>query len=237
MLMIVRLYPKEDYNKYNDNINKIWEYVEHTMNEEPSKFITPLYATQTEGMMDVGVIFDVKHTEDVAHFLTEEIVKCPEVHHTKSISLMKPVFFPIPKKKPKSIQRYLIRIYMHPRYYKQIYNYLIDFRYQYTLFPIYISYSLGDEDIIMSVAADSKETVVKFVEDHIRILDGVDQAALYPVLKAKRFAPLEQLIKHQKKYLSERVKKTSLDEIDQKFDWVEDFEQYAMLTGAFPRDL
>lgn len=150
---------------------------------------------------------------------------------------MKPVFFPIPKKKPENIQRYLIRVYMHPRYYKQIYDYLINYQYPFNLFPIYISYSLGDEDIIMSVAADSKETAIKFLKEHIRMLDGVDQSALYPVFRAKRFAPLEKLIEHQKKYLAERVKKTPLDEIDLKFDWVEDFEQYAMLTGAFPGDL
>ncbi len=37
------------------------DYVEHEIKEESSKSITPLYATQTEGMMDVGIIFDVKH--------------------------------------------------------------------------------------------------------------------------------------------------------------------------------
>ena len=230
MLMIVRLYPKTD-------INQIWNYIEHEIKEESSKSITPLYATQTEGMMDIGIIFDVKDPDNLTHFLTEEIVKCAEVHHTKTISLMKPVFFPIPKKKPENIQRYLIRVYTHPRYYKQIYNYLIDYRYPYNLFPIYISYSLGDEDIIMNVAADSRETVNAFVKEHIRTLDGIDQSAFYPVFRAKRFAPLEKLIEHQKKYLTERAKKTPADEMDLEFDWVEDFEYYAMLTGAFPGDI
>lgn len=230
MLMIVRLYPKID-------INKIWDYVEHDMKEEPSKSMTPLYATQTEGMMDVGIICEVKDADDIAHFLTQEIIKCPEVHHTKTISLMRPVFFPIPKKKPANIQRYLIRMYMHPCYYKQNYEHLVTYHYPENLFPIYISYSLGDEDIIMSVAADSKQTALKFLKEHIRTMDGVDQSTLYPVFRAKRFAPLETLIEQQKKYLAERGKKTPPEEVDLQFDWVEDFEQYAMLTGAFPADL
>jgi DNA-binding Lrp family transcriptional regulator len=230
MLMIVRLYPKTD-------LNKIWNYVENEIKEETLKAITPLYATQTEGMMDIGVIFDVEDPDNLARFLTEEVVKCSEVHHTKTISLMKPIFFPIPKKKPENIQRYLIRMYTHPRYYKQIYDYLINYEYPYNLFPIYISYSLGDEDIIMNVAADSKETVNKFLKDHIRTLDGIDQSAFYPVFRAKRFASLEKLIEHQKKYLDKRVKKTPVKEMDLEFDWVEDFEHYAMLTGAFPGDL
>jgi len=52
MLMIVRLYPKVD-------ITGLWHYVEHDIKDNASKSMIPLYATQTEGMMDVGIIFDV----------------------------------------------------------------------------------------------------------------------------------------------------------------------------------
>jgi hypothetical protein len=230
MLMIIRLYPKTD-------VSKIWNYVESEIKDDPKKSMTPLYATQTEGMMNVGIIVDVKDPDDISDFLTRDLIKCNEVHHTKTVSLMKPVFFSIPKKKPENIQRYLIRIYTHPRYYKQIYEYLINYQYPYNLFPIYISYSLGDEDIIMNVAADSKETVNKFLKEKIRTLDGIDQSAFYPVFRAKRFASLEKLIEHQKKYLDERTKRISPKDMDLEFDWVEDFEHYAMLTGAFPGDL
>jgi hypothetical protein len=228
--MIVRLYPKID-------INKIWDYVENEIKEKSLKSITPLYATQTEGMMDVGIIFDVKNPDDLTHFITEEIVKCPEVHHTKTISLMKPVFFHIPKKKPENIQRYLIRIYTHPRYYKQVYENLINYNYEFNIFPIYISYSLGDEDIIMNIAADSKETAIKFLKEYIWMLNGVNQAALYPVFRAKRFASFDKLIEQTMKHLSEPARKMHMNDVDMEFDWIEDFEQYAMVTGAFPSDL
>ncbi len=231
MMIIVRLSPKSD-------LNKIWDYVEnHIPNEEASKYITPLYATQAEGMMSVGVIFNVKDPDNIAHFLTENLAKCDECHHTKTISLMKPVFFPIPKNRPKTIHRYIIRIYTHPRYYKSIYNFLIDYPYSSNLFPIYISYSLGDEDITINVAADSPETVNKFVREKIRNLDGADSVLFYPVVKAKRFAPLEKLIEEQQRHLTEKAKKIPESEMDKSFDWVEDFEEYALLTGAFPGDL
>jgi len=231
MLMIVRLCPKTD-------LSRVWKYVENEIKNDPSKPITPLYATQSEGMMNVSVIFDVEeNSDDIAHFITEEIVKCDEVHHTKTVLLMKPVFFPIPKKKPEKNQRYIIRIYAHPRNYKKIYDHLVDYKYPFNLFPIYISYSLGDEDIIMNVAADSKEMVNKFLREHIRSLDGVDQCSFYPVFRAKRFATLEKLIENQEKHLATSAKKTPRDDIDYEFDWVENFEEYAKLTGAFPRDL
>ncbi len=230
MMIIVRLYPKVD-------LGKIWNYVENFIPKESTENVTPLYATQTEGMMDVGVIFNVKSLDHIAHFLTETIAKCEECHHTKTISLMKPVFFPIPRKKPEHVQRYIIRIYTHPKNYKTIYDYLINYNYPFNMFPIYVSYSLGDEDIVMNVAADSKQTVHNFLREKIRIMDGVDSSSFYPVVKAKRFAPLEKLIQEQKKYLIEKAKKMSETEMDKEFDWVEDFEQYALLTGAFPRDL
>ncbi len=231
MMIIVRLFPKTD-------LQKIWSYVEDDMiSHETSKYVTPLYATQTEGMMSVGVIFNVKDPDDIAHFLTENLAKYDEIHHTKTVSLMKPIFFTIPKEKPETLHRYVIRIYTHARHYKDIYNYLAEFDYPFNLFPIYIAYSLGDEDIIMNVGADSPETVNKFVRENIRNLDGADTATFYPVIKAKRFASLEQLAKQQKEHLADKAKKVPEKEQDLDFDWVEDFETYALMTGAFRRDL
>jgi hypothetical protein len=230
MMIIVRMFPKTD-------LNKIWNYVENVIAKESSNVVTPLYATQAEGMMSVGVIFNVKDPNNIAHFLTETLSKFDECHHTKTISLMKPVFFPIPKKKPENVQRFIIRIYTHPRNYRNIYNYLTDYKYPFNIFPIYVSYSLGDEDIVMNIAADSRQTVNNFLREKIRTMDGVDSASFYPVVKAKRFAPLEKLIEEQKKYLTKKGKGFSEKDTDRKFDWVEDFEEYALLTGAFPGDL
>jgi len=229
MLMIVRLYPKTD-------LSRVWNYVENEIKEDSSKPYTPLYASQSEGMMNVGVIIDVNEPNDIANFLTEDIVKCDEIHYTKTVPLLKPVFFRIPKRKPENIQRYLIRIFAHPLYYKKVYTHLIKHKYPFNLFPIYVSYSLGGEDIIMSLAADSKETVKKFLREHIRTLDGVDQSNYHPVFRAKRFAPLKKLIDEQEKLLADGLVKP-VDEADLEFDWVEDFEKYAMLTGAFSRDI
>lgn len=227
MLMIVRLFPKTD-------LSRVWHYIENEIKDHDNEHITPLYATQSEGMMNVGLIFNVDDPDDISSFLTEEIVKCDEIHHTKTISLMKPVFFPIPKKKPDDIKRFVIRVYAHPKDYKNIYNSLVNYNYPFNLFPIYTSYSLGDEDIIMSVAADHKETVNRFVREYIRTLEGVDQASFHPVFKAKRFASLEKLIEEQKKHLDTKAWERKKEDFDLDFDWVENFDEYAKLTGAFP---
>ena len=230
MMIIVRLYPKTD-------LNRVWHYVENVIAKESSDVCTPLYSAQLEGMMSVGVIFDVKDPDNIAHFLTETLSGFDECHHTRTISLMKPVFFPIPKKKPENMQRYILRIYTHPKNYKKIYDYLINYRYPFNLFPIYISYSLGDEDLVMNVAADSIDTVNNFLREKIRTMDGVDSSSIYPVVKSKRFAPLSELIKIQQEHMLDKSKKVPKSELDEEFDFVERFEEYAMLTGAFPRDL
>ena len=110
--MIVRLYPKTD-------LSRVWNYVENEIRDDASKPYTPLYASQSEGMMNVGVIIDVNKPNDITSFLTEDIVKCDEIHYTKTVPLLQPVFFRIPKRKPENIQRYLIRIFAHPLYYKK----------------------------------------------------------------------------------------------------------------------
>ena len=53
MMVIVRLFPKAD-------LNMTWKFVEDVIAKETTKGVTPLYATQAEGMMNVGVIFDIK---------------------------------------------------------------------------------------------------------------------------------------------------------------------------------
>ncbi len=229
-MMIVRMFPKT-------NLDRVWHYVENVIAKETSDVVTPLYSAQLEGMMSVGVIFNVKDPDNIAHFLTETLSGFDECHHTRKISLIKPVFFPIQKKKPDTIQRFVIRIYTHPKNYKKIYNYLLNYKYPFNMFPIYVSYSLGDEDLVMNVAADSKETVNNFLKEKIRTMDGVDSSAFYPVVKAKRFAPLAELIKLQHEHLAEKAKNMPESEMDESFDFVEDFEELAMLTGAFPRDL
>ncbi len=231
MMLIVRMFPRMD-------ISKVWEYVEKDLvSSEATKLVTPLYATQTEGMMSVGVIFDVKDPDNIAHFLVDHLANYDEVHHTKTVSLMKPTFFSIPKKRPHNAQRYIIRIYTHARHYRDIYEHLINYEYPFNIFPIYTTYSLGDEDIILNIGADSFDTVNNFVREKLRSLHGADTVTIHPVVKAKRFASLEKLIELQQKHLSDKAKKMASTDQDKDFDWVEDFEFYAMLTGAFRRDL
>jgi hypothetical protein len=229
-MLIVRLFPKME-------ISKVWDYVESDLiKKAESDGVTPLYATQTEGMMSVGVIFDVTDPDNIADFLTENLAHYDEIHHSKTISFMKTVFFPIPKEKPMQPKRYIIRIYTHARFYKSIYQHLKTFKYQYNkLFPIYLTYSLGEEDIILNVGADSFDTVNDFVKKHIRNLDGALSVSFYPVVRAKRFASLEKLIEFQQKLMTEST--LAPEERDSQFDYVEDFEYHCLLTGAFRRDL
>ena len=54
--MIVRLYPKTD-------LSKVWNYIETEIKDNPDASFRPLFATQTEGMMDIGLIFDVEQPD------------------------------------------------------------------------------------------------------------------------------------------------------------------------------
>jgi hypothetical protein len=228
MMLIARLFPKK-------SMEKLWEYVEEKIEKESSGLATPLYASQTEGSMEVSIVFRVNHPDNIAHFLTDCIADCEEVHNTKTITLMKPVFFPIPKDKPQDVKRYIIHINTHPQYYKDFYNLLVNYDYPTTMFPIFLSYSLGDEDMIVNIAADSIDTVRDFIHTVIQPVKGLEAININQVIKAKRFVPLSKLVEHQKKYLTEKAESIPDEDIDLEFDWT--FDEYAKMTGAFSREL
>lgn len=228
MMLIVRLYPKQ-------SIQRVWDYVEENISEDTKGIVTPLYASQTEGKMEVSVIVDAEKPDDIISLLTENIANCEDIHHTKTVPLIKPVFFPVPRKKPSTLYRYTLHIYAHPFYYKELYNYLIQFNYPKNLIPIYGSYSLGEEDIIMVMMADSHEVLDQFVRKKIRTMDGVEAAVFHPVVKTKRFASLSKLKEYGKKHFTQKGKEIPDKDIDWEYDWT--FEEYARITGAFSRDI
>jgi len=228
MMLIARLFPKT-------NIDKLWDYVEEKIEKESLGLVTPLYASQTEGTMEISIIFRVNHPDNIAHFLTDCVPDCDEIYNTKTVTLMKPVFFPIPKKKPETARRYIIHINTQPRYYEDIYNALVNYDYPANIFPIFLSYSLGDEDVIINLAADNVEAARDFVRKAIQPMNGLESVATHPVIKSKRFVPLSKLVEHQKKFLVEKAEKISDEDIDMEFDWT--FDEYAKMTGAFSREL
>ena len=76
------------------------------------------------------------------------------------------------------------------------------------------------------------KAVQDFAQNAFDPMDGVINYQISTQLKTKRLASKEVWRRHHKKYVSSFDKQHEED-FDDDFDWTDDFEEYAALTGAF----
>ncbi len=167
MLMVLRIYPKGEQDK-------VWDYVINNFDESVSDTVTPIQMTAHIGDNVLGILFNVEKVDDMVKFLTQRIGECIDILDTKTWIFMKTVFLPLPKDRTIRFRRFSIRLQVHPKYYHEVYDELIDFQYPNDIYPIYITYVLGDCDILVSIVAKDLERLNEFASRNISPLKGVD---------------------------------------------------------------
>ena len=167
MFMVLKVFPKGDQNK-------VWDYVLKNFDQSWSETVVPIQMTQHIGDNIVGILFYVENIDDMVNFLTYRIGECEEIIDTETMMFMKPVFLPLSKERSERLQRFSIPLQVHPKYYDDIYDTLIDFKYPKDIYPIYITYILGDCDILISMVGKNIESIHDFVSQTISPMDGVD---------------------------------------------------------------
>lgn len=224
MMLIVRLYPETSREK-------VWDFVVNKFKGYESAGCTPLYASQREDAEHVSVIFEANKVDDMAQFLVDEISECPEIRKTRTITLMKPVFFPVPKNRPKKLCRYRVAMRLSPSHYRDVYNKLLHKDYHEDLYPTYMAFSFGEDDILLSMLAPSTGEIKEYAEEHIKPLDGVRSVDISLITKSCRLMPHEEW----KKYRRRRYLVPPTEKHDEEFDWT--LSELAALSGAFPEEL
>ena len=183
--MVLKLYPK-------GNQDKVWDYVMNNLDQAVSKSVSPIQMTEHVGDNVIGILFNVENLDDMVKFLTYQIGECEEIIDTKTLIFMKPVFLPLPKDRSTRLRRFTIPLQVHPKYYDDVYLELIDYKYPADIFPIYITYTLGDCDILISMVAKDIETIHSFISHNISPLSGVDSYIITEFGRSKRLIPKEQ---------------------------------------------
>ena len=84
----------------------------------------------------------------------------------------------------------------------------------------------------ISVLAESEKAAQDFAQNAFDPMDGAINYQISTQLKTKRLASKEVWRRHHKKYISSFDKQHEED-FDDEYDWTDDFEEYAALTGAF----
>ncbi len=229
-MLIVRL-------KYKDDPDSVWKYLVKNLKGKETKKIKPLYLSKLTGKNYIGVIFDVEDIDQIVKFMVQQIGGCENIVDTQTLTLMKPVFLPIPKERPKNLCRFTIHIKVEPKSYHDVYNALLETRYEPDLFPTYIAYSLGDFDIVMSVLGQGMEKVETFVNEILNKIEGVTGSTIFPIERSEHLANtdtwrrLQKSLLHIPPWVSKDLKKHYL------YDYEMSTEDYCKLTGAMIDEL
>jgi hypothetical protein len=221
MMLIVRVFPKE---KLKDS----WDRAVNSLEKMSNENCTPLYISQQEEKDFMSIIFDVKDTDAFTDVLVRNISSGANSEKTRTIILLKPVFFPAPKDRPEHLERYQVALRVASDELNNVFNHTVHLDYPVDLFPTYAAYSFGEDDILMSMLSKSREELTAFVKKKIESQKGVLSVDIARIDMSKRLAPLEMW----RRYREEKYLFKPSDGFEEY-----DFTEQALLSGAFAKDL
>ena len=228
MTIIVRLFAKS-------SMEKLWEDIENHLPKFESEDLIPLYASQQEEKDYITVIFEARNFEVLKDVLTTNLPTLVDVRKTRTIPMLEPTYFLLPKNHPKNLERYLVTLRVDPNKTQAIRSTIVRAKFPDNVFATYLTYSLGDDDILISVLSDSRGAVQGLVKNLFGDMDGVESYDISNQLKTKRLTSLATWKEHQEKFLSSHDKEFKKD-LDDSYDWTNDFYEHAAITGAFVRE-
>lgn len=221
MMLIVRVFPRKD-------LDSSWNSVLGNLQKMTGEHCTPLYISQQEEKDFMSIMYDVKDIDAFADVLAQEIPSAADSAKTRTITLLKPVFFPAPKDRPLQLERYQVALRVASYELHNVFNYTVHLDYSSDVFPTYAAYSFGEDDILLSMLSVSRDKIRTFVKENVESQTGVLGVDVARINMSKRVAPTEMW----KKYREQRYLFKPYDGYEE-----HDFVEEAALAGAFVRDL
>ena len=221
MMILLRIFPKQD-------LSDSWRRALANSDDITNKDCTPLYASQQEEKDFMSIMYDVKDIDSFAEVLVSKIPLAVNSKKTRTITLLKPVFFPAPKDRPEQLERYQVAIRVASDEVNNVFNRILHLNYPVNLFPTYAAYSFGEDDILVSMLSISRDKLRAFVKEKIESQQGVLSVDIARIDMSKRLAPLEMWRRYrEEKYLSKPSE--GFEECD--------FTEQALISGAFVKEV
>jgi len=221
MMIIVRIFPKGD-------LNESWDKVLDNLERISDEHSTPLYISQQEEKSFISLIYDVKDIDLFGDILVKKIPSVLQPERTRTITLLKPAFFPVPKDRPANLERYQVAVRVTSDELENIFNLILHLDYPRDVFPTYAAYSFGEDDILASMLSVSRDSLKEHVRENLEPQKGVVSVEVARINLSKRLAPPEMWKEYREsKYISKAKEKY------EQYDFIE----LAALTGAFVREL
>ncbi len=215
-MIIVRIFPKGD-------LEDTWNKVLGDLEKISDDYCTPLYLSRQEEKNFMSIIYDVKDIDIFGNILVKNIPSALQPEKTRTITLLRPVFFPVRKDRPKNLERYQVAVRAKSNELENVFTHVIDFSYPRDVFPTYAAYSFGEDDILTSMLSVSISRIEQFVLANIESQKGVTGVDVARINMSKRLANAEMWKKYREsRYLFKPTK-----------DYEEyDFAELTALTGA-----
>ncbi len=183
-MVIVRIFPS---GKLEESWNKVLENPEALSNI----YCTPLYLSQREEENFMTLIYDVNDADRFADIVVKSIQSLLHPEKTRTITLLKPVFFPAPKDRPKDLERYQVAVRGMCGELENIFNHILHLDYPGDAFPTYAAYSFGEDDILTSMLSTSRDRLGQFLKANLESQRGVISLDISHISRSKRVAPTE----------------------------------------------
>ncbi len=225
MMLFVRLYPRYD-------VDKVWSYTEKRLSKYRGNSVVPLFMSQHDYQNFVSVILDVYDGEALIDFLAEEIAPCDEIAYTRTITLIKPAFYLVPEKVTSQVYRWRVAIRVDPALYREVYDKLLRLEPPKKVHYAYITYSFGEDDILISLISDKKEAIRKFVSEKIEKIKGVLGVNILLTHRTKRLANENTWRAFERKFAASRFISSAKTAGEDGFDWT--FMEHCAIHGALP---
>jgi hypothetical protein len=108
---------------------------------------------------------------------------------TRTITLLRPVFFPAPRDRPQSLERYQVGVRGTCGELGNIFDYILHLDYPRDVFPTYAAYSFGEDDILTSMLSTSRDRLTQFLKTNLECQRGVESIDIGHISRSKRVAP------------------------------------------------
>jgi hypothetical protein len=182
MMIVVRIFPKGE-------LEESWNRVLNNLETISNKYCTPLYLSQREEENRMSLVYDVTEVNALGDILVKNIPSLLQPEKTRTVTLLKPAFFPAPKDRPANLERYQVALSVRSEELENIFNYILHLDYPKDAFPTYAAYSLGEADILVSMCSTSMDRLKQFVKEKLEPQKGVDSVEVGHISRSKRVAP------------------------------------------------
>jgi hypothetical protein len=184
MMVMVRIFPS-------GQLDESWKIVLANLEVLSNMHCTPLYLSQRGEDNFMTLIYDVKDLDRLADIVVRNIPSLLHPEKTRTITLLRPVFFPAPKDRPQNLERYQVAVRGSCGELENIFNHILHLDYPRDAFPTYTAYSFGEDDILTSMLSTSRSRLGQFLKTNLESQKGVVNISIGYINRSKRVAPAE----------------------------------------------